>query len=420
MRNNNEPQLVFPKPTSTGRRRVVVTGAGIVTSLGIGWVANAAGFRVGTRAFSPIQRFDVSRQRVRFASQVRLPELLPTSRLGARRAARMEHASRLLLFATHEAWAQSGWGRHQRLPLVLGTTSAGMGFGEQYYVNALQKPANQCRQPTRVTYYQPQQHALDLADAFAFTGPTTVIANACASGANAIGHAWELIRDGRADRALAGGYDGLSQLVFAGFDALQALSSTPSRPFAADRTGLSLGEGAGMVCLESLESAAARGASILGELCGYGAATDVHHLTQPHPEGRAAAATMQRACESAEVTPSQIDYINAHGTGTALNDSAEALAIQAWAGPVVSRLRVSSTKACIGHLLGAAGAVETVLCLMCLNEQWLPPQPDVFTADPLCQFQIPRQPTDAQVQIVLTNSFGFGGANASLVLRRWP
>ncbi len=399
---------------------MVVTGAGIVTSLGSGWEANAAGFRVGKRAFSPIERFDVSRQRVRFASQVSLPALLPATRLGVRRVSRMEHASRLLLTAAHEAWTQSNWGPHQRLPLVLGTTSAGMVFGEQYYSNALQHPSHQRKQPTRVTYYQPQQHALDLADAFEFTGPNTIIANACASGANAIGHAWELIRDGRADRAFAGGYDGLSQLVFAGFDSLQALSTTPSRPFAADRTGLSLGEGAGMVCLESLESATARGARILGEILGYGAATDVHHLTQPHPEGKAAVASMQRACALAGVTPSQIDYINAHGTGTSLNDSAEALAIREWAGPDVAQRKVSSTKACIGHLLGAAGAVETVVCLMCLEEQWIPPQPGEFVADPLCQFDIPRLPATSQIQRVLTNSFGFGGANASLVLGRRP
>jgi 3-oxoacyl-[acyl-carrier-protein] synthase II len=181
---------------------------------------------------------------------------------------------------------------------------------------------------------------------------------------------------------------------------------------------LSLGEGAGMVCLETLESARSRGATVLGELLGYGASTDVHHLTQPHPEGLAATLSMQRACDIAGVLPADIDYINAHGTGTSLNDSAEALAIRNWAGAEVAQRRVSSTKACIGHLLGAAGAVETVICLMCLHEQWIPPQPGEFNADPLCEFQIPRVPTDTKVERVLTNSFGFGGANASLVLRR--
>ena len=293
-----------------------------------------------------------------------------------------------------------------------------MGLGEAYFRHAITRPGSQRQQPTRVTYYQPQQHAIDLADAFEFSGPTTIIANACASGANAVGHGWELVRNGRADRVLVGGYDGLSQLVFAGFDSLQALSGTTCRPFDATRNGLALGEGAAVLCLESRDEAVARGALVLGEIIGYGAATDCHHLTQPHPEGNAAIMSMNRACAVARVRPDQIDYVNAHGTGTPLNDSAEASAINRWAGDSVSRCRVSSTKASIGHLLGAAGAVETVICLMTLLEQWLPPETGVEQVDPLCRFDLVRIPQDARVETVLTNSFGFGGANASLVLRR--
>jgi 3-oxoacyl-[acyl-carrier-protein] synthase II len=293
-----------------------------------------------------------------------------------------------------------------------------MTLGEAYFRHSCTRPDSQRLQPTRVTYYQPQQHAIDLADAFGFTGPITVIANACASGANAVGHGWELVRHGRADRVLVGGYDGLSQLVFAGFDSLQALSGTSCRPFSATRDGLALGEGAAVLCLESRDDAISRGASILGEIIGYGAVTDCHHLTQPHPEGDAALMSMNRACAVAGVTPDQIDYVNAHGTGTPLNDSAEASAINRWAGDAVSRCRVSSTKANVGHLLGAAGAVETVVCLMTLQEQWLPPEIGVDQPDPICQFELVRNPQDARVETVLTNSFGFGGANASLVLRR--
>jgi 3-oxoacyl-[acyl-carrier-protein] synthase II len=218
---------------------------------------------------------------------------------------------------------------------------------------------------------------------------------------------------------LTGGYDALSQMVFGGFDSLQALSPTTCRPFDARRDGLALGEGAGMFALETLESAQKRGATILGEVVGYGAATDGHHLTQPHPNGDAALASMTAACERAKVSPEQIGYINAHGTGTPLNDSAEAAAINRWAGEHAKNIPVSSTKSSIGHLLGGAGAVEAVICLMALREQWLPPTSTLQTPESICTFPIVQKPTDANVEYALTNSFGFGGANASLILRRW-
>jgi 3-oxoacyl-[acyl-carrier-protein] synthase II len=167
-----------------------------------------------------------------------------------------------------------------------------------------------------------------------------------------------------------------------------------------------------------MDHARGRGAKILGELAGYGAATDVHHLTQPHPQGDAALAAMQKACATAEVRPDQIGYINAHGTGTTLNDSAEAAAINRWAGSHAATLTVSSTKASIGHLLGAAGAVEAVVCLMALQGQWVPPSATLRTADPACLFQIASTPAKAKLEYVLSNSFGFGGANAALIFRR--
>jgi 3-oxoacyl-[acyl-carrier-protein] synthase II len=247
----------------------------------------------------------------------------------------------------------------------------------------------------------------------------TVIANACASGANGLGHAWHLLRHGYAERVFAGGYDALCHLVFAGFDSLQALSTTQCRPFDARRDGLALGEGAAMFALETLESARKRSAVILGEFCGYGAATDGHHLTQPHPAGIAALASMTEACAAAGVGPGAIGYINAHGTGTVLNDSAETSAINAWAGSAASGIPVSSTKASIGHLLGAAGAVEAAVCCMALQEQWLPPTATLRERDPACRFPIVDRPMDARFEYALSNSFGFGGANASLVLRRW-
>lgn len=419
--------MLFPAVLSKPRR-VVVTGLGIVTAYGLGWEANAEGFRWGKTAFRPVTLFDVSRQRVQRAAQVDLPEELPITHLSRRKQKRFERAAKLLLLAADEAIRQGewkSWKSSSPTPLVFGTTSGGMSRGEEFFREALSSPANSRNQATRVSYYLAQRQSLDLAEAFGLSGPVTIIANACAAGANAVGHAYELVRSGQFDRALTGGYDALSQLVFSGFDSLQALSPTVCRPFDAQRDGLALGEGAAVFTIESFESAERRGARILGEIVGYGAATDSHHLTQPHPEGEAALTTMRAACRAAGVEPSQIGYINAHGTGTPLNDSSEAAAINAWAGKVVAEISVSSTKAGIGHLLGAAGAVESAVCLIALQEQWLPPMTTTREADPAVKFHLVQKPTKAKelsrpFEYALTNSFGFGGANASLIFRRFP
>ena len=402
----------------------MVTGLGIVTAYGIGWEKNAEGFRWGKSAFKPVSLFDVSRQRVRQAGEVELPAKLPSNCLTARKQERMERASKILFLAADESLQQARWS-DGKVPLVFATTSGGMSRGEEFFREANARPLASTGQPTRVSYYLAQRQLLDLAEAYRFEGPLTIIANACAAGANAIGHAFECISSGRFERVLTGGYDALSQLVFAGFDSLQALSPTICRPFDAHRDGLALGEGAAVLTLESLESATRRGATILGEIAGYGAATDAHHLTQPHPHGEAAHATMRQACENAGIEPAQVSYINAHGTGTVLNDASEASAINSWAGPAVNAIHVSSTKAGIGHTLGAAGAVESAVCLMALKEQWLPPMTTTTTPDPAVHFRLVQKPTKAKelnrpFEYALSNSFGFGGANASLLFRRFP
>jgi 3-oxoacyl-[acyl-carrier-protein] synthase II len=411
--------MLFPLPKPPSPPRIVVTGAGVITAFGAGWKINAEGFRCGRTAFRPVTLFDVSRQRCKIAAEIDLPADLPSNRLSRGDLRRLQRASRLLLLAGAEAWNQSGWRPNGRLPMVLGTTSGEMCLGQDYLRQALQTPLNFKRQAERVTHYLVQQQAINLANALGLQGEVMTISNACASGANAIGHAWELIRDGRAEKALAGGYDALCHLTFAGFDTLQALSPSPCRPFDAARDGLTLGEGAAVLALEDLSSARRRGAEILGEVIGYGATTDTHHLTQPQPEGNAALAAMRATCALAGLAPEQIDYVNAHGTATPQNDAAEAAAIQSWAGPRAANLPVSSTKAGIGHLLGAAGAVEAVACLMALRGQWLPPQSSINVPDPLCRFPIVRQPVDVKIETALSNSFGFGGANATLIFRRW-
>ena len=250
---------------------------------------------------------------------------------------------------------------------------------------------------------------------FGLDAPAQVIANACASGTNAIGHAFSSIRAGQYQRVLAGGYDALSELVFVGFDSLQASTPEKCRPFDARRSGMVLGEGAALLALEELESAQRRGAEILAEIVGYGISTDNHHLTQPNPDGSGPRHAMEQALAGADLTPDQIGYINAHGTATAFNDAAEGKAIQ----QMFDGVPISSTKSMMGHSLGAAGAIEAIVGLLALQRQLLPPNINFREPDPELRLNIiANEARHAEFDCVLSNSFGFGGTNASIVLRK--
>jgi 3-oxoacyl-[acyl-carrier-protein] synthase II len=257
---------------------------------------------------------------------------------------------------------------------------------------------------------------LDAQAACGFSAPSQIIANACASGTNSIGHAFGLIRAGRHQRILCGGYDAISELVYVGFDSLQASTSEKIRPFDKTRTGLVLGEGAAVLALEDLESAQKRGAPILAEVTGYGLSTDNHHLTQPHPSGIGPRLAMERALTSARRRAEQVDYINAHGTATTFNDATEGLAISQIFG---GGTPVSSTKSMMGHSLGAAGAIEAVFCVLALQHQFLPPNINYQEADPSWSVNIvANEAREARVSCVVSNSFGFGGTNASIILEK--
>lgn len=396
---------------------MAITGAGIVTAMGLGCGENAAGFRAGRAAFRPVSLFDTSRQRVGRAAELTLPEGAPAG-VPPRIWRRMARGPKMAFLAAAEAMEAAGL-PGGGLPIIVGTSAGAMPLGEEYFKQATASCPGRRGQFMRAETYQPQRQMRLVAEALKVDGPVRIVSNACASGANAIGHAFHVVRAGRAERVLAGGFDALSQLVFAGFDSLGALApSGIPRPFDAARDGLALGEGAGFVLVESLEAARSRGVRPRAAVLGYGAATDIHNLTQPHPEGLAALATMRQACEIARVRPEEIDYLNSHGTGTPLNDVAEGGAICRWAGEATARIKVSSTKSAIGHLLGGAGAVESVICLLALEGQWLPPSLHVREPDPVCEFDLVREPRDSELRVVLTNSFGFGGANATLVFGR--
>jgi len=402
------------------RNRVVISGAGIITPLGYGWSKNSNGFRAGRNALSLVTLFDVSRQKAKVAGQVNLPESLPENRLTLRNKKRIDRAGAMLLLAGSEAFHASGWDfakMDKLIPICLGTSAGSMELGEDYYRVAIEGTTRR-QQAERISGYQTHRQGMQLCEAFGINASLTIISNACSSGANAIGHAFRLIQRGHARRAVAGGYDALCKMVFAGFDSLNALSTTSPRPFAADRDGLGLGEGAAIFCLERMDDALKRGAHIYAEIGGYAAATDRHHLTQPHPEGVSAYSTMNHSCIEACVNPADVAYLNSHGTGTPLNDSAEGRAICHWAGNAVQELRVSSTKGNIGHLLGGAGAVESAICLMAMEGRWIPPGVSVANPDPVCDFDLVQSPREvSSLPVTLTNSFGFGGSNASLVFK---
>jgi len=395
----------------SGPARVAVVAAGIISPLGCGLAETLDSLRVARDCITPVTRFSVDRCRCKTAGQV--PDEPLALRRNGRRERRLHRASRMLIFALEEALTQD----HQFKPelTVIGTTSGGMSYGEDYY-RALHRHGDLRRSPTWIANYPPQKPVIDAQEAFGISAPCEVIANACASGTNAIGHGFECVRSGRYQRVLTGGYDALSELVFVGFDSLQASTPEKCRPFDRHRTGMVLGEGAAIFALENLEAARARGAAILAEITGYGISTDNFHLTQPNPSGSGARQAMERALESAKLSAKAVDYINAHGTATPLNDAAEGKAI----GQLFGRVPVSSTKSMMGHSLGAAGAVEAIVCLLALQHQFLPPNINFRVQDEDVDLNIvANESRPASVRTVLSNSFGFGGTNASVVMQRF-
>ena len=395
----------------SGPARVAVVAAGIISPLGCGLAETLDSLRAARDCITPVTRFSVDRCRCKTAGQV--PDEPLALRRNGRRERRLHRASRMLIFALEEALTQD----HQFKPelTVIGTTSGGMSYGEDYY-RALHRHGDLRRSPTWIANYPPQKPVIDAQEAFGISAPCEVIANACASGTNAIGHGFECVRSGRYQRVLTGGYDALSELVFVGFDSLQASTPEKCRPFDRHRTGMVLGEGAAILALENLEAARARGAAILAEITGYGISTDNFHLTQPNPSGSGARQAMERALESAKLSAKAVDYINAHGTATPLNDAAEGKAI----GQLFGRVPVSSTKSMMGHSLGAAGAVEAIVCLLALQHQFLPPNINFRVQDEDVDLNIvANESRPSSVRTVLSNSFGFGGTNASVVMQRF-
>jgi 3-oxoacyl-[acyl-carrier-protein] synthase II len=391
--------------------RVAVVAAGIVSPLGFGLEETLGALREAKDCVSKVTAFPVDRCRCHTAGQIPDGRLAEADRF-QRHPERLHRVARMMILAMKEALDQAG--DFQPELTVVGTTSGGMTFGEQYYRSLKGNGASSRYAASLIANYTPQKPVMDAQAAFGIGAPCQIIANACASGTNAIGHAFNCIRSGRYQRVLTGGYDAISELVFVGFDSLQAATPDRCRPFDSERTGLVLGEGAAVLALENFEAAQARGANILAEVTGYGISTDNFHLTQPDPSGSGPRAAMEGALRSAGIAAKEIDYINAHGTATPFNDASEGKAIA----ELFDGVPVSSTKGMMGHSLGAAGAIEAVISILALQHQLLPPNINFRQGDAGLDLNIVANSARAgRVRTVLSNSFGFGGTNASIILR---
>jgi 3-oxoacyl-[acyl-carrier-protein] synthase II len=394
---------IDPLPVS---HRVAVTAVGVISPIGVGTAENATGLRDARDAVSTVTAFDVSKCRSKTAGQISADLQFTKAKAGWHRA------SHFMTAAMTEAHAADPWFAPELA--VIGTTSGGMSFGESFYRSQVAH-ATAHERASWLANYMPQKAILDALGACNWSAPTQIIANACASGTNAIGHAFHLVRAGIHQRVICGGYDAISELVFVGFDSLQAATPDKVRPFDAQRTGLVLGEGAAALLLENWDSAMERRAPIVAEITGYGVATDNFHLTQPNPTGIGPRLAMERALEDAQCEPDTIDYINAHGTATAFNDATEGAAISQLFG---ERVPVSSTKSMMGHSLGAAGAIEAVFSILALRDQFLPPNINYVTPDRSWTLNIvANEAREAKVRAAMSNSFGFGGTNASLIVQ---
>ena len=411
------------------RVRVVVTGMGCVSPLGQNVETTWRALLAGTSGVAPITQFDASTFKTRFAAEVK--DFDPEALLGRRDARRMDRVTQFAIVAAGEALSSSGLaiddGNRGRIGVVLGTGIGGIGTllkGAQ----VLAERGPHWVSPFMVPMMLPDTSAGQVAIHFGLRGPNLAVVTACATGTNAIGEAAEMIRRGAADAMVAGGSEAaIVPVALAGFNVMDAISirnddpERASRPFDRDRDGFVLGEGAAALILESLDHARSRRASILAEVAGYGTTNDAYHMSAPLEDGAGASACMRLALADAGLAPTEIDYINAHGTSTRLNDASETSAIKTVFGELAYSIPISSTKSMTGHLLGAAGAVEAIFSILALREGVIPPTINYQTPDPACDLDyVPNRSRPAKIRRALSNSFGFGGHNASVILSEPP
>jgi 3-oxoacyl-[acyl-carrier-protein] synthase II len=410
------------------KRRVVITGMGLITPLGLGIEPFWDGLLQGRRVIGPITQFDASQLSTRIAAEVK--EFDPTQFMERKDARRTSRFIQFAVAATRMALDDAGWqitpDNAEQVGVLIGSGIGGIDLLESQMRVLIEQG------PERITPFLAPMMIADMASGFVSItfgakGPNLCVVTACSTGADALGQAMRLIQRGEAEVMIAGGSEAaIVPIGVAAFCAARAMSTRneepgrASRPFDAERDGFVMGEGVGVLILESLEHAKARGARIYAELLGYGMSADAYHITQPDPEGDGALRCMRNAIRDAGLQPTDIHYINAHGTSTRYNDAKETLAIKRLFGDYAYQLPVSSTKSVIGHLLGAAGAVEAAATILAIQHQILPPTINYEYPDPECDLDyVPNEPRPAQLRYAMSNSFGFGGHNTALVFGRY-
>ncbi len=387
-----------------------------------------AAVKAGENGIGKITRFDVTGFPTRIAGEVK--GFSADSVIDSREARRMDRFTQYAMAAAIEAFADSGLAPGkvdpERMGVVLGNGIGGIETLETQHLRLKDKGSKGVH-PLFVPMMIMNESAGNIAIRFQAFGPAFCVVTACASSNDAMGDAWRLIREGRADVMIAGGTEApLTPLSLAGFCQLQAVSSRndcpekASRPFDKNRDGFVMGEGSGVLILEELEHARARGARIYGEMAGYGSSCDANHLTAPHPEGRGAIQAIKVALASAGLAPQEIDYVNAHGTSTPINDPIETKAIKAVFGGHAGKLAVSSTKSMTGHLLGAAGGIEAIVTVKAITDQFIPPTRNLDQPDPECDLDyVPHTGCTGRVRAAISNALGFGGHNSVVLFREF-
>jgi 3-oxoacyl-[acyl-carrier-protein] synthase II len=407
------------------KHRVVITGTGLVTPLGLNVPDTWAGILAGKSGLGPFTLIEKGDHISGGLCEVKGFD--PDELIGRRDARRRDRFQQLATVAAKEAFAQSGLEitdeNRERIGIILGTGVGGIQtLVEQEHV-VIEKGVRRVS-PFAITMIMPNGASGMLAIDYGVHGASTTITTACAAGCDAIGHAFRAIQVGDLDAALTGGSESIiTSVAIGGFERAGATSAKTvdaPQPFDKNRDGLVVGEGCGMLVIESLTHAKARGAHILAEVVGYGQTTDAYHITAPAEGGRGAAQAIRKALADARVNPEDIDYISAHGTATQLNDASETAAIKTALGEHAYSLGVSSTKSMTGHIMGATGAIESVFCTLAIRDQVMPPTINYETPDPDCDLDyIPNEARPAKVDVCMNNAFGFGGHNGVLVFKKF-
>ncbi|HDD35826.1 MAG TPA: beta-ketoacyl-[acyl-carrier-protein] synthase II [Candidatus Desulfofervidus auxilii] len=408
-------------------RRVVVTGLGAITPLGIGVEESWKRIKAGESGITKITKFDASKLPFQIAGEVKgfKPEKFMPAKLVSRVDTFIQYAIACTRMAIEDAGLPSK-DLGDEVGVIIGVGMGGVGQIE-YYTRVLDTKGYRRITPFFIPMIIPNMAAGQIAILFGAKGPNLAVCTACAAGNHAIGEGYRLIKEGRATAIICGGSESLiNELCVAGFAVMKALSTRndepekASRPFDAKRDGFVIAEGCGILILEELNHALKRGAKIYAELIGYGLNADAYHMTAPPPDGEGAAKCMELALKDAGISPEDVDYINAHGTGTPLNDLAETKAIKKVFKNHAYKLMISSTKSMIGHLLGGAGGVEAVFTVLSLVEGIIPPTINLEEPDPECDLDyVPNFARKADIKIAMSNGFGFGGTNACLIFKKW-